>query len=108
MLLHVRFLVEPLPTVLTGKGSGITMDQEMSRQSRRPLEALPTLFAGEAFLLVVDSSVLTEADSMAKSLGANVTGVGPISVMGASHMHLEPVGGCEGFVALSTPENTLT
>ncbi len=71
----------------------------MSRQSRRPLEALPTLFTGEAFLLVVDSSVLTEADSMAKSLGANVAGVGPVSAVGPPDVNLQTMRGAEEFLA---------
>lgn len=45
MLLHVGLLVEPLAAVLAGVGPRVRVDQEVSGQRARPLEALPALLA---------------------------------------------------------------
>lgn len=42
MFLHVRLLVEPLATVLTGVGPRVGVDEQVCGQCRRPLEALAT------------------------------------------------------------------
>lgn len=47
VLLHVRFLVEPLPAVLARVGPGVGVDEEVRRQSAGPLKGLPTLLALE-------------------------------------------------------------
>lgn len=42
VFLHIRFLVEPLPTVLTGIGPGVRVDKQVGGQSRRSLKTLST------------------------------------------------------------------
>lgn len=53
MLLHVGLLVEPLAAVLAGVGPRVRVDQEVSGQRARPLEALPALLALERFFISV-------------------------------------------------------
>ena len=45
VLLHVRLLVEPLATVLTGVGPRVAVDQQVGGQGGGALETLPTLLA---------------------------------------------------------------
>lgn len=40
VFLHIRFLVEPLPTVLARIGPGVRVDEQVGGQSRRPLKTL--------------------------------------------------------------------
>lgn len=55
MLLHVRLLVEPLPTILARVRPGVRMDQEVSGQCAGSLEGLATLLALKDLLHTVDS-----------------------------------------------------
>ncbi len=45
VFLHVGFLMEPLPAVLTRIRSRVRVNQQVSRERRRPFERLSTLFA---------------------------------------------------------------
>lgn len=51
VLLHVRFLVEPLATELAGVGPGVRVDEEVRGQSGGALERLAAHFALKAFFL---------------------------------------------------------
>lgn len=51
VLLHVRFLVEPLATELAGVGPGVRVNEEVRGQSRGPLERLAAHLAFKAFFL---------------------------------------------------------
>lgn len=42
VFLHIRFLVEPLPTVLARVGPGVRVDEQVGGQSRRSLKTLAT------------------------------------------------------------------
>jgi len=45
VFLHVGFLMEPFPAILTRIGPRVRMNQQVSRERRRPFERLSTLFA---------------------------------------------------------------
>jgi hypothetical protein len=45
VFLHVGFLVEPFAAVLARIRPGVRVDQQVSRQRRRPLERLAALLA---------------------------------------------------------------
>ena len=45
VFLHIRLLVEALAAVWAGIRPGVTVDQKVGGQGRRPLEALATLLA---------------------------------------------------------------
>lgn len=51
VLLHVRFLVEPLATELAGVGPGVRVDEEVRGQSGGALERLAAHLALKAFFL---------------------------------------------------------
>jgi len=70
VLLHVGLLVEALATELAWVRSRVRVDQQVCRESGRPLERLPALLTLEDFLDVVNSSMLTEADLVTESLVA--------------------------------------
>jgi hypothetical protein len=53
VFLHVGFLVEPFAAVLARIRPGVRVDQQVSRQRRRPLERLAALSAFEHFFRVV-------------------------------------------------------
>jgi hypothetical protein len=63
VLLHVRLLVEALPTVLAGVGPDVGVDEQMRGQRGRALEAFPADLTVEAPLLwgsqgaLVDTSI---------------------------------------------------
>jgi len=56
VLLHVGLLVEALATELAWVRSRVRVDQQVCRESGRPLERLPALLTLEDFLDVVNSS----------------------------------------------------
>lgn len=51
MLLHIRFLVEPLPAVLTGVWPCVGVDEEVRGKGGGAFERLAAHFAFEAFFL---------------------------------------------------------
>jgi len=53
VFLHVGFLVEPFAAVLARIRPGVRVDQQVSRQRRRPLERLAALPTFEHFFRVV-------------------------------------------------------
>ena len=55
VLFHVRFLMEPLATVLARVGPGVGVDQEVCRQGGASLEGFATLFARENPLVAMHS-----------------------------------------------------
>lgn len=57
MLLHVTFLVKPLPAEPARIRPGIAVDQQVRRQRARSLERLPALLTFEYFLYTMHSSV---------------------------------------------------
>lgn len=57
VLLHVGFLVESFTAVLARIRSRVRMDEQVSRQRRRPLERLAALPALEYFFRVVQRSI---------------------------------------------------
>ena len=56
MFFHVRFLMKPLPTILTRIRPSVRMNQEMSWQGWTSFKRFSTLFAGENSFTVVYSS----------------------------------------------------
>lgn len=59
VLLHVGLLVKPLAAVLTGKGPRVRVNEQVSGQSGRTLEKLPTHMAGKHPLLFSTCRPLT-------------------------------------------------
>lgn len=57
VLLHIRLLMEALPTVLAGIRPGVRVDQQVSRQGGRSLEGLSAHFALKAFLLGIRTAM---------------------------------------------------
>lgn len=55
VFLHVGFLVESLAAVLAGVRPRVRVDQQVSGQSGRPLEAFPADFAAENPLLSINT-----------------------------------------------------
>lgn len=51
VLLHVGLLVEPLPAVLAGVWPSVGVDEQVRRQSGRPLETFTAYFAVETSFL---------------------------------------------------------
>ena len=72
VFLHVRLLVEPLPTERARVWPGVTVDQEVGGQCGRPLERLATLGTFEAPLLGVGGSVLVQGHRVTKGFVANL------------------------------------
>ena len=91
VLLHVRLLVEALPAVLARVGARVAVDEQMSGQRRRPLEALAALFTLECAFVCVYRPVLRETDSMSECLIAHVTSVRPLPAVRPSHVNLKSV-----------------
>lgn len=122
VLLHIGFLVEPLPAVLTGVWPRVGVDEEVRGKGGGAFERLAAHFAFEAFFLFkytktkivfdciiyvkrsllwssqhlrVDVHVLLQTDGVAKGLPANAAAEGSGSAVRAPDVHLQPVRGGE-------------
>ncbi|GFR07928.1 hypothetical protein TNCT_592591 [Trichonephila clavata] len=102
MFLHVRFLVEPLATVLARVGPGVRVYEQVRGQGGGPFEGLSALLALEGPLCSVDGPMLTQADLVAKRLVAQFAGKGPLAAVGTSGVHLKAVGRAEHLIAFHT------
>lgn len=60
VFLHIRFLVEPLPTVLARIGPGVRVDEQVGGQSRRSLKALATNLTIKAAFLQTEEPKHTD------------------------------------------------
>ena len=101
MLLHVRFLMESLATVLTGERARVRVDQEVSGERGRPFERFATDLALKASLLRVRGAMLDEGENVTECFRAEFAGEGSrFGDVRASNVHFEPVRGGKGLVAV--------